>query len=138
MSRRPSLAVARGPRLETLEDRSTPAIVGALDPSFGGGDGQVVQLGAAIDRFDAVALPADGRLVAAGTRDGNFVLARYNPDGTLDPTFNANTGFVQFDFGGADDEAFGLLVQPDGKIVAVGRGNGDFAVLRRNADGTPD
>src|SRR5690606_37339881 len=44
----------------------------------------------------ALVVQPDGRIVAVGTTNGpngdlNFGLARYNLDGTLDPTFNADS-----------------------------------------------
>ena len=70
-------------------------------------------------------------------------LARYNPDGTLDGPFNS-TGKVLTDFGG-NDEAYGVTVQADGKIVVigsfgllVGTDHAEFALARYNVDGTLD
>ena len=51
--------------------------------------------------------------------NGDFALARYNPDGSLDATFGAN-GKVTTDFGGDTNIAFDLGIQKDGKIVAAG------------------
>ncbi|MBI2458623.1 MAG: hypothetical protein HYV46_21145, partial [candidate division NC10 bacterium] len=50
-----------------------------------------------------------------GTRD--FCLARYNPNGSLDATFDGD-GKVTTDFGANTDEAMALVLQPDGKLVA--------------------
>ena len=62
-----------------------------------------------------------------------------NP-GTLDPTFDLD-GKVTTDFG-LRDSAGDVAIQPDGKIVAAGFGNGpgefDFAVARYNSDGSLD
>jgi uncharacterized delta-60 repeat protein len=62
-----------------------------------------------------------------------------NP-GTLDQTFDVD-GRVTTDFGGRDS-AGGVVIQPDGKIVAAGFGAGpgefDFAVARYNTDGSLD
>ncbi len=64
--------------------------------------------------------------------------------GTPDLTFGTN-GRVTTNFATAFDEAFGVAIQPDGKIVAVGSSNapvanGDlnFAVVRYNPDGSLD
>jgi uncharacterized delta-60 repeat protein len=79
--------------------------------------------------------------VAAGEAGGDFALARYHPDGTLDPTFGSG-GVVTTDFAGSVDRVEGLAVQPDGKLVAAGQafsGAGlDFALARYNSDGTVD
>ncbi|MFJ5138641.1 calcium-binding protein [Streptomyces sp. NPDC088707] len=117
---------------------------GTLDPGLGG-DGAVVagftptspQDGGGIAR--GMALQPDGRIVSVGYV-GNTAfdigVARYNSDGTLDTTFSGD-GMVTADFGGTE---FGnaVAVQPDGRIVAAGSGGLGFAVLRYNANGTPD
>src|SRR5204862_7475519 len=69
-------------------------------------------------------------------------LARYNPDGTPDATFGTG-GQVSTDFLGFEDDAFSILIQPDGKIVAVGSANDpatfyDFAAARYLSNGTID
>ena len=99
-----------------------------------------------------MALQADGKIIAAGTvfvdfnpgesSNTDFALARYNPDGTPDATFG-NGGQVSTDFLGLEDDAFSVLIQPDGKIVAVGSANDpatfyDFAAVRYLSNGTLD
>jgi uncharacterized delta-60 repeat protein len=100
----------------------------------------------------AVTLQPDGKIVAAGTdfvdfnpgemSDTDFALARYNPDGSLDATFG-NGGTVTTDFATNEDDAFSVLIQPDGKIVAVGSANTganfyDFAGARYLGNGALD
>jgi uncharacterized delta-60 repeat protein len=75
---------------------------------------------------------------AAGV--GRFALARYNSDGTLDPSFGGD-GKVTTNFTPSADFAFGVAIQADGKIVATGRAGGSggrVAVARYNTDGTLD
>ncbi|MCY7314740.1 MAG: hypothetical protein LH480_03740, partial [Rubrivivax sp.] len=71
-----------------------------------------------------VALQADGKLVVAGTRaftaNANFIIARYNVDGSLDGDFG-NAGALSVDFFGSPDIGENVLVQPDGKIVVGGQ-----------------
>ena len=51
---------------------------------------------------------------------GDFALARYLPNGTLDATFSGD-GKVLTNFGsGSHDEAYALALQPNGKIVVAG------------------
>ena len=52
-------------------------------------------------------------------RHGDFALARYNPNGSLDTSFSGD-GKQTTDFGGST-RANGVAIQADGKIVAVGR-----------------
>jgi uncharacterized delta-60 repeat protein len=130
---------ARSLRLESLEPREVPAIVGALDPSFG----TAGKINVAGVPYFGVALQTDGKVVAVGSQGGDFLVARFNPDGSLDTAFNGG-GTKKIDFGGATDTGNDVAIQPDGKIVVVGStdavaANGlDFAVARLNADGTLD
>ncbi|MEZ5842231.1 MAG: hypothetical protein R3D27_00675 [Hyphomicrobiaceae bacterium] len=119
---------------------------GSLDTSFGSGTGKVTTAIGPGDNFGySMALQADGRILAAGPAsngtDTDFAVARYNSDGSLDTTFGG-TGFVTTPIGNGTDEAYGILVQPDGKIIVSGTSfngsDGDFALIRYNADGTLD
>ncbi len=112
---------------------------GALDTSFSGDGRQTTDFGfGADDAANGIAVQGDGKIVAAGYASGgatgdDFALARYDPDGTLDPSFSGD-GKRRTSFGG-DDGANGMALQGDGKIVAVGRGLGldrtsDFALAR--------
>jgi hypothetical protein len=56
--------------------------------------------------------------------------------GDFDFTFG-DGGRVITDISTADD-IHALAVQPDGEIIAVGFGTGNFALARYNIDGTPD
>ena len=117
---------------------------GSPDTAFGVGGTQSTDFFGIFDEAEAMAIQPDGKIVAAGyaVRTGinlDFALARYATDGSLDPSFGSG-GKVITDLG-ADDLIFGLALQPDGKIVAVGEsgmGNTDFAVVRYNSDGSID
>lgn len=118
---------------------------GSLDASFGSGGIVTTQVGGFMESANALALQPDGKIVAAGgsAPDGyccQFALARYNPDGSLDPSFSAD-GRVTTLFGG-DAEAFAVALQFDGKIVAAGMKDdpfeSDLALARYNTDGSLD
>jgi uncharacterized delta-60 repeat protein len=86
----------------------------------------------------------DGKVVVAGPSsdrtDGRLVIARFTADGAPDPTFRG-AGFVMTDLpNGAVGRATAAAVQPDGRIVAVGRAGtpGRFGVVRYADDGTLD
>ena len=114
---------------------------GTLDTSFGDGGKVVTKFaggGRALAR--AVVVQPDGKIVAAGSSGGTqFALARYHRNGSLDTSFGSG-GKVTTSLGqGGNAGAFAIAVQPDGKIVAAGhRRWNDFAVIRYNANGTPD
>lgn len=79
-----------------------------------------------IPQFAALAIDGSGRIVvggntgAVGEIDSPFVLARYTAAGALDTTFGTG-GHVIDDFGVASQQLRGIAVQPDGKVLAVGR-----------------
>jgi uncharacterized delta-60 repeat protein len=98
------------------------------------------------DWAKAVAIQPDGKIIVAGYMiDGsvtNFALARLMPNGDLDNSFDGN-GRLTTDFFGGVDEARGIILQPDGKIVAAGNAqvsgsNYDFALARYNSNGSLD
>jgi uncharacterized delta-60 repeat protein len=146
--------VARRPvRVEPLEARRLLSAA-ALDPTFGDG-GKVTSdfpAPASDSGYDLLVQP-DGKYVVAGvtgasvgyTEDAGFAFARYNPDGSLDPSFGQG-GKVVVPFGRYGAAAAAALA-PGGKIVAagmtsesrgpLGRGQ-DFAIVRLNPDGTLD
>jgi uncharacterized delta-60 repeat protein len=98
------------------------AAPGDLDPTFSG-DGKALMSFGASDYGRDVALQPDGKIVVVGGSYAGaggthrFALARFNPDGSLDPSFDAD-GRVTTEFGNVAADAVAL--QPDGKIVAVG------------------
>ncbi|HMU34213.1 MAG TPA: FG-GAP-like repeat-containing protein [Pyrinomonadaceae bacterium] len=91
-------------------------------------------------RVNAMARQADGKVVVTGeftkfngTASPNIV--RVNDDGTLDPTFDAGTGF--------DQPPTRLILQPDGKVIAIGtftqfNGNAVPTIIRLLANGSLD
>jgi uncharacterized delta-60 repeat protein len=119
---------------------------GALDATFGG-DGRVTTPvgGGTCDTANVVAIQPDGKIVVAGSsgcRHIKLVLVRYGSDGTPDNSFGGD-GIVVTPFGGprCDAEAFGVAIQPDGKIVAAGMAkcrDAKFAAVRYETDGTLD
>ncbi|MEU6590904.1 delta-60 repeat domain-containing protein [Streptomyces sp. NPDC046881] len=102
---------------------------GSLDSGFDG-DGKVTTTFAAGARAHDLALQSDGELVAAGTRGGDWALARYTTDGGLDTGFSGD-GKVVTDFSpGASDHARDVAVQADGRIVAAGDADSYLALAR--------
>ena len=98
------------------------------------------------DIGNAVAIQKDGKIVAVGfsTVEGtaDFAIARYNTDGSLDPSFGIG-GLVTTGFGLlSTDSGSSVAIQKDGKIVVAGisnvGGDFDFAVARYDTDGSLD
>jgi len=118
---------------------------GTLDATFSG-DGKVTtSVAPNIDDARSMAVQTNGKIVVAGFShngtDYDFALTRYNPDGTLDATFDTD-GIVTTAVGSGDDIIYGVDLQSDGKIVIAGNSfNGtdfDFALARYNSDGSLD
>jgi uncharacterized delta-60 repeat protein len=104
---------------------------GTLDKSFNGSGKKVIGFlysgGIGDDLCYAVAIQSDGKIVLAGksnaTQNGdfNFLVTRLNADGSLDKSFNGK-GYTFINFSN-DDEASGVAIQSDGKIVVAGTAN---------------
>lgn len=122
----------------------TPAQNGALNPSFGSGGVVTTPFGAGADEARNLVVQTDGKIVVVGhSFNGanlDFAVVRYNTNGTPDNGFGTS-GKVTTNISPGNDEAFGVAIQADGKIVVVGTagtGNNDFGVVRYNTNGTPD
>lgn len=125
---------------------------GSLDASFGR-DGKVTtDFREGPDFLARILVQSDGKIVGVGSavdpenQVSDFAIARYNPDGSLDQSFNAGLrpGLVTTDFYGQTDYAFTLADLPDGKLLVAGlAGNpatdgNDMALARYNRDGSVD
>ena len=117
---------------------------GDLDPTFAANGGRTDITGSNVaDHANAVALAPDGKFVVAGSTTGSLedtALVRYGVDGTLDPTFSGD-GKQVTPIGSSADQANGVAVQSDGKIVVAGfRGanENDTTVVRFNSNGSLD
>ncbi|RME45039.1 MAG: hypothetical protein D6796_11025 [Caldilineae bacterium] len=79
---------------------------------------------------------AESRADSSGSAD--FLLVRYTGEGALDTTFGSG-GIVTTDLNtNSNDKAYGVAVQPDGKIVVAGFSGSYFALARYNEDGSLD
>jgi uncharacterized delta-60 repeat protein len=146
----PSSATVSGRANDKTVDKTLTVTVrglpGVVDTSFAGG-AIVTPVDIGEDYVNAVAVQADGKVLVAGSSGTiggtKLSLLRYQRDGALDTTFGAG-GKVLVALGAAgNDRANAIAVQDDGKIVVAGSSQQgttglDFALLRFNADGTPD
>lgn len=126
---------------------------GSLDPTFGSHGRVTTRL--VSDRTPtgpawALARQRDGKIIAAGHGfPGTIALVRYSRSGRLDPGFGTG-GIVQTKFSDSERHSVGaydVVLQPDGKIVAVGAylasqqgrlPDEAFALVRYRSDGTLD
>lgn len=116
---------------------------GVLDTSFGVNGFATGSPGTG-DYIDSITFDSTGRILAGGASTGtgnsNFEIARYSPNGVLDPTFG-NHGFTTATPRGYD-AIRSISVDALGRIVVGGTtdltGNTSFALGRFNSNGTLD
>ncbi len=128
---------------------------GSLDATFGNAGLVIFDLGYSDSAFDVIQ-QADGKLVIAGETITNIntstrplpglaahaIFARFNADGSLDPSFGLG-GTTLVDFGGGlESMAASLAPQEDGMLVAVGSVQGEdgtnMGLMRLTAGGIRD
>lgn len=115
---------------------------GALDSSFGGGDGKVVvpvgNTNPVAYGITAIKLQGDGKIVAVGnTDDQDWLVMRFLPGGAPDGSFGGGDGGTQLDLGGADTPR-DVTVLPSGDILVAGYSGANYAMARFNPNGSPD
>ena len=90
-------------------------------------------LGTAEEGLTSVALAPDESIIAGGvvapSPNGDLAVVRFYRRGHLDRGLG-HQGVARAYFGGRDDRVRGIAVQPDGKVVAVGSSETDFALAR--------
>jgi uncharacterized delta-60 repeat protein len=117
---------------------------GTVDHSFGK-EGAVRTEFSGNEVALAVAVQDDGPILAVGNvfnqRESNFALARYLPNGALDPSFGGD-GRVTTAFGIGSNAATDVVVQEGGHILVAGSSMGrralSWALARYLPDGTLD
>lgn len=110
---------------------------GSLDTTFNSIGWATYDAGGT-DQGHGLAVAANGSYVVAGSNNNNFVLLRYNSNGTRDMGFGSAAGVTTVDFSGAADFARDVALYSNGSIVAVGKSGTDFAVASLMANGSLD
>ena len=119
---------------------------GTPDPTFGTAGVARAQFLNEWQAATALQLLPGGKILAGGSAvwatGGGFALARFNPDGSLDPTFGAGgaegDGRVLTPFGNAGASVTDLALMPDGRFVAAGSRYADIQLARYHVDGSLD
>lgn len=112
-------------------------IDGTPDTTFGDNGKVICNFYNTNDSANGIVIQPDGKIIISiNSQSANFMLARFNSDGSFDTSFG-DMGKVVTDFGSAD-YVNDIALQPDGKIVAAGYSSNIAAVARYNSDGTLD
>lgn len=115
---------------------------GELDPSFSQNGIARISIDGAYPTGWDVAQAEDGAIVVAGEardasgNDGRGLVARFRPNGSLDPSFSTN-GWVRVSSANAD-RYNGIAVMANRKIVATGGTATGASAARFTADGALD
>ena len=118
---------------------------GTLDTTFNTTGKQAVAVGNSIDQIQSLVIQSDGKILAGGEALGatfDFALVRLTTSGALDASFDGDGKLIQA-VGTSAEQVNCLLLQPDGKIVAVGRSEigyngGDMFIERLTSTGALD
>ncbi len=116
---------------------------GTPDASFGNNGIVETSFGTGLSGGYAIAVQPDGKIATGGQVGSSLFLARYSTNGILDESFGSN-GKVVYDFATGVDAVRNLLIQPDGKIIAVGSSSSYYQdtlkglILRTMPDGSLD
>jgi uncharacterized delta-60 repeat protein len=120
---------------------------GALDPSFGAGGKVTTPFPGGFGEARAIVLQPDGKIVIAGEAkgavNGDFLIARYNADGSPDASFGDGDGIQLVPIGIGQDRAQAVAIGAGGRILATGTtdlegGKTNAAVAMLDANGNPD
>ena len=100
---------------------------GILDNTFGIGGKVISTWGSNYTDAICVAVqPSDNKIIICGkinnnqTAKKNFLVQRFNPNGSLDTEFGDANGRTITTFSQSDDIAFNVFVLPDGKVLVCG------------------
>jgi uncharacterized delta-60 repeat protein len=115
---------------------------GVLDTTYGAGGYGMVDFSVGLDPAYNIIAQSDGKMVLCGksqTGGVDFGLARFQTDGNLDTTFGA-AGKTTFNLAGTQDQCDQLILQPDGKIIAIGEGSNqtNIVLVRYTSNGQID
>lgn len=115
---------------------------GSLDTTFGMGGKVVSDFSVSKMSLNSIVLQSDGKIIGGGIiynnyTDAQFVLARYNSNGTLDTTFETDGIII-----GSSFHISSVILQSDGKIIVAGfsfvGSSRNFQMYRYNNGGDVD
>jgi uncharacterized delta-60 repeat protein len=111
--------------------------LGELDRTFGY-EGQTIPFAAGggdyWQRYNAITIAPDGKIVVVGEASGALMVARYFASGSLDTSFGSG-GWTRLTAGAGFNAAYSVVAQLDGKIVVAGTSG---AMTPPGSPGNPD
>lgn len=120
---------------------------GSPDNGFDGDGYAMTKVGESYTSLNSVLIQPDGKIVIGGqasfSGQFDYAVVRYNPNGTLDQSFDQD-GISTVSFSQGDDRIMSMAIQPDGKLMLAGYSydpaNSQYAMsaARLNPNGSPD
>ena len=111
---------------------------GSVDTTFGSSGIANFVTGSFIQQCTCGLLQQDGKIIMGGYGDNSFALIRITSSGAIDNSYgSAGNGRVLTPFA-APAEIFSLVLQSDGKVVAVGYMDNQIALARYTTSGVLD
>tara|TARA_B100001971_G_C18266808_1_gene593781 strand:+ start:3988 stop:5349 length:1362 start_codon:yes stop_codon:yes gene_type:complete len=116
---------------------------GALDTSFGGGNGYVIHGNAAggngYDEGNAVAIDSNDNIIVVGRSNGSTgtkaAIWKYTSNGVLDTSFGGGDGFITTTSNGVKT---GVVIDSADNIYVTGYAGGEVTLWKYNTTGTLD
>lgn len=109
---------------------------GNLDTTFDNDGIVTTSTGTHMNQLYSTIIQNEGKVLVSGysnsLNDNVFTLVRYNTDGSLDTSFDADGIVNSISDTSAYAGAYSLALQNDGKIIAAGLLNNSFALVRYN------
>jgi uncharacterized delta-60 repeat protein len=119
--------------MATVSWGNPPAFAnGSQDPNFNSGN-YVIQSGGDFQEATVIAFQGD-EILLAGSRDNDFMVARFTTSGQLDTTFGT-AGYVTVDIS-PSDFATGLAVTSSREIYVYGTASSDIAIVKLSENGS--
>lgn len=110
---------------------------GSVDTAFGTSGKAITTIGSNSRAYSLIQ-QSDAKLLAAGYANGNWIIARFLNNGSLDTSFGGGgTGYVTTPLGSTDGIQQ-IIRQADGKLVGVGNGLASLALARYSSEGVLD
>ena len=111
---------------------------GILDQTFGNNGRVVSPASDNLDEGQSIALQSDGKILVAAyayrTFGSDFIVLRFNQDGSLDSSSFGKNGTVRVEFDGTGGKGRRIAVDAFGNIVLAGLAGGEFGVARLVGD----
>ncbi|PKL15578.1 MAG: hypothetical protein CVV49_20685 [Spirochaetae bacterium HGW-Spirochaetae-5] len=103
-----------------------------IDTSFGLNGVTITNINNCNNILKAIIIQPDDKIIAAGSNNTNganedFIIVRYNKDGTLDASFGTG-GYSTYEKSGTDDELVAVTLLPDGRIITCGYNRVPYSV----------